>query len=132
MTDLLRWGSDTSPIVDPSAPASVAGSSWLFEHRLPAAFGATAAIGFGAALWCGIGYLQYQQLAAGEQAAAIRAERANADLQDALARLRDQLGAARQSLNTAQSRLSSLNDDAQRQATVSEQALPPRPTESPN
>ena len=43
-----------------------------------------------------------------ERAAVIRAERANADLQDALARLRDQVAAADQALNMAQSRIATL------------------------
>jgi murein DD-endopeptidase MepM/ murein hydrolase activator NlpD len=80
--------------------------------------GVAAAVGLGSAAWCGGAYVHYQQLAAGEQAAAMRAERVNADLQEALARLQDELGAARQSLNTAQTRISALSDDAQ-QATSS-------------
>jgi murein DD-endopeptidase MepM/ murein hydrolase activator NlpD len=61
--------------------------------------------------------MHYQRLAAGEQAAAIQAERVNADLQAALAKLQDQLGAARQSLNTAQTRISALSDDAQQNSS---------------
>ena len=74
-------------------------------------------IAIGTAVWCGAGYMHYQRLAAGEQAAAIQAEQVNADLQAALARLRDQLGTARQSLNTAQTRISSLSDDAQQNSS---------------
>jgi murein DD-endopeptidase MepM/ murein hydrolase activator NlpD len=121
VTDLLRWG-----MIFPERRSFGAGArraiQLIQQRRLPAAFGAAAAVGLGAAIWCGAGYVHYQQLAAGEQAAAIRAERVNADLQDALARLQDQLGAARQSLNTAQGRLSALNDDAQRQLSASEQS----------
>ena len=121
MTDLWRWG-----MIFPENRSLSAGMrgglKLIVEYRLPAAFGAAAAIGLGVAIWCGTGYLHYQQLAVGEQAAALRAERVNADLQDTLARLQDQLGAARQSLNAAQGRLSALNDDAQQQQTVSEQS----------
>ena len=59
------------------------------------ALGAAAAIGLAASAYFGIGYVRYERLAAAEQAAVIRAERANADLQDALARLRDQVGGCR-------------------------------------
>src|SRR3984893_18796170 len=61
-------------------------------------------------------------LATAEQRAAMRAESANADLQDALARLRDQLGAANQALGLAQSRIGALSDEANKQQVVSEQA----------
>src|SRR2546425_253782 len=61
-------------------------------------------------------------LATTEQRAAMRAESANADLQDALARLRDQLGAANQALNMAQGRIGTLSDEAKSQQAVSEQA----------
>ena len=121
MTDLLRWG-----MIFPERRSFGAGTRRIIEliqeHRLPAALGAAATVGLSAAIWCGAGYVHYQQLAVGEQAAAIRAERVNADLQDALARLQDQLGAARQSLNSAQGRLSALSDDSQRQLSASEQS----------
>jgi murein DD-endopeptidase MepM/ murein hydrolase activator NlpD len=116
LTDLLRWGAAL-----PDRRTFGAGTRSTLEligqYRLSVSLGAIAAVGLGAAVWCGAGYLHYQQLAAGEQAAAIRAERVNADLQDALAKLQDQLGAARQTLNTAQSRISSLSDDAQQSSS---------------
>ena len=111
MTDLLRWG--ISPDRQSFGAAAYGGIKLIRQHRVSTALGTIAALGVGAAAWFGVGYLQYQQLAAGEQAAAIRAERVNADLQDALARLQDQLGTARQTLSTAQSRISALSDDAQ-------------------
>ena len=86
-------------------------------HRLQVALGLAAAIGVGSATWCGVAYMHYQQVAACELAAATRAERVNADLQGALARLQDQLAVARQNLNTAQSRLSSLSEDAQQSSS---------------
>jgi murein DD-endopeptidase MepM/ murein hydrolase activator NlpD len=110
----LRWGI-RFPEKQSFSAGTRDGLRLIVEHRLPAALGAVAAVGFGAAIWCGSSYLHYQRIAADELAAAIQAERVNADLQDSLARLQDQLAAARQSLNTAQSRISSLSDDAQRQ-----------------
>ena len=112
MTDLLRWGMQFPERRSFGAGARH-GFKLILEHRLPVALGGATAIAIGAAAWCGAGYMHYQRLAAGEQAAAIQAERVNADLQAALARLQDQLGAARQSLNTAQNRISALSDDAQ-------------------
>ncbi|HEY8874010.1 MAG TPA: hypothetical protein VIM52_13340, partial [Stellaceae bacterium] len=53
----------------------------------------------------------------------MRAERANADLQDALARLRDQVASADQALNMAHSRIATLSDEAKKQVAVSEQAV---------
>ena len=51
----------------------------------------------------------------------MRAESANADLQDALARLRDQLGAANEALNSAQSRIGALSEEAKKQQAATEQ-----------
>ncbi len=58
-----------------------------------------------------------------------RAESANADLQDALARLRDQLGVANQSLTMAQNRIATLSDEAQRQLATSETSKTDRVTQ---
>jgi murein DD-endopeptidase MepM/ murein hydrolase activator NlpD len=80
-----------------------------------------AAIGLVASVCLGIGYVQYERLAAAEQAAVSHAERANADLQDALARLRDQVGVANQALGMAQSRIAALSDETKNQLAVSEQ-----------
>ena len=112
VADLLRWGV-RFPERRSFGAGALSGLRIIVEHRLPAALGAAAVFGFGAAIWCGLGYVHYQHVAAGEQAAAVQAERVNADLQQALARLQDQLGAARQSLNTAQARMSALSDDAE-------------------
>jgi murein DD-endopeptidase MepM/ murein hydrolase activator NlpD len=116
VTDLLRWGMQFPEKRSLGAGARH-GFKLIFEHRLPAALGGATAIAIGAAVWCGAGYMHYQRVAAGEQAAAIEAERVNADLQAALARLQDQLGAARQSLNNAQGRISALSEDAQQNSS---------------
>jgi len=116
VTDLLRRGT-IFPDKRTFGAGTRSGLKWIAVHRLQVALGFAAAIGVGSATWCGSAYMHYQQVAAGELAAAMRAERVNADLQGALARLQDQLAVARQNLNTAQSRLSALNDDAQQSSS---------------
>jgi murein DD-endopeptidase MepM/ murein hydrolase activator NlpD len=91
------------------------------RHRGTIVLGAAAALGLAGTVYCGILYVRYERLAAAEQAAARRAETANADLQDAVARLRDQLGSASQGLNTAQRRVTELSEEARRQLAASEQ-----------
>jgi murein DD-endopeptidase MepM/ murein hydrolase activator NlpD len=93
----------------------------LLRHRGSLVLGTAAAIGLGASVWLGIGYVRYERLALSQEAAVRRAESANADLQDALARLRDQLGTANQSLGLAQNRMAALRDEASQQIAVSEQ-----------
>ncbi len=91
------------------------------RNRTSVALGAATAAGIVASVSLGVGYVHYERLATAEQAALKRSERANADLQDALARLRDQFGAANQALGSAQGRIATLSDEAKRQITVSEQ-----------
>jgi murein DD-endopeptidase MepM/ murein hydrolase activator NlpD len=97
------------------------GVEFVSAHRKASVLGAAAVIGVAASVYFGIGYARYGLLASAEQRAAMRAESANANLQDALARLRDQLGTANQALNQAQSRIGALSDEAKNQQTVSEQ-----------
>ena len=54
---------------------------------------AAAIVVLAATSYCAVGYLHYKRIADDERAAAQRAERANADLQDALNRLHDELAA---------------------------------------
>ncbi|HEV2336672.1 MAG TPA: peptidoglycan DD-metalloendopeptidase family protein [Stellaceae bacterium] len=122
MTDLLRWGSLSFPEKRWLRGRAGSGIAFINGHRKAAALSATAAIGLAGAVYFGIGYAHYGQIATAEEAAAMRAETANADLQDALARLRDELGAANQSLSMAQNRISMLSDEAQKQLAVSEQS----------
>ncbi len=123
MTDLLRWEGLRLPkrrwLL---SSRSSGGVEFVLGHRKAAALVAAAAIGLAASAYFGIGYARYEYLAAVEQAAARRAESANADLQDALARLRDQLGVANRALGAAQDRLAALSDEANKQLAVSEQA----------
>src|SRR6185436_8197955 len=98
------------------------GALWpLRRHWGSAALGGAAALGFGASVFLGIGYVRYERLALSQEAAMRRTESANADLQDALARMRDQLGSANQSLGLAQSRIAELRDETRKQLAVSEQ-----------
>src|SRR5438270_771776 len=93
----------------------------VLRHPGSLVLGTAAALGLGASVWLGAGYVRYERLAASQEAAVRHAESANADLQDALARLHDQLGAANQSLGLAQSRMAALRDEAKQQIAVSEQ-----------
>jgi murein DD-endopeptidase MepM/ murein hydrolase activator NlpD len=99
------------------------GLEFASRHPKSVALGATAAIGLAATAYFGIGYIRYEQLAAAERAAVIRAERANADLQDALARLRDEVAAADQALNMARGRIATLSDEAEKKVAASEQVV---------
>jgi murein DD-endopeptidase MepM/ murein hydrolase activator NlpD len=136
VTDLLRWGSDLFPEnrslravaksslnLSRSAFDAVIGgglaaarSSRAFTVARPwgsAACAATVLI-LGAATYSAVGYLHYKHIAGTERVAAQRAERANADLQDALDRMRNELA-------TMQTQIDRLGEDAKRQAALSEQ-----------
>jgi murein DD-endopeptidase MepM/ murein hydrolase activator NlpD len=122
VTDLLRWGSLSVPEKQWFWNRADSGVEFVLRHRKAAALGGVAAIGLAASVYLGIGYVRYERLAAAEQAAVGHAERANADLQDALARLRDQVGVANQALSMAQNRIAALSDETKKQLAVSEQA----------
>ncbi len=122
VTDLLRWGSLRFPEKRWLWSRAESGVEFLSAHRKAAVLGAAASAGLAASVYFGIGYARYGWLATAEQRAAMRAESANADLQDALARLRDQLGTANQALDVAQNRIGALTDEAKKELAVSEQA----------
>ena len=136
MTDLLRWGSELFP-ENRSLRAVVKSTQYLSRSALhaissrgsaavnsvrafavarpgPTAVGAVVALALGASSYSAVAYLHYKHVAGAERTAAQRAERANADLQDAVDRLRNDLAAA-------QARIDTLGDDAKRQAALSEQ-----------
>ena len=119
MTEQLRWGSASFP--DKGVSWSNRFSYGLRYHASTMALGA-AAISLTVSGFLGVGYIRYERLATAQEAAVRRAESANVDLQDALARLRDQLGAANQTLTTTQTQIAALSDEAHHQAAVSEQA----------
>ena len=118
LSDLLNAGRLGLPTFK-SFSARVVGRAGA-TPRLSRTATLTAAVALGAVISVGAGYLHRQRLAAEE--AAQRAELANVDLQDQLARLRDQFAAANQALNLAQSRMQALNDEATRQLAESEQS----------
>jgi murein DD-endopeptidase MepM/ murein hydrolase activator NlpD len=123
VTDLVRWGSLSFPEKQWFWRRASSGLEFASAHPKSVALGAAAAIGVAASTYFASFYIRYEQLAAAEQAAVMHAERANADLQDALARLRDQVAAADQALNTAQSRIAELSDETKKQLAVSEQVV---------
>jgi murein DD-endopeptidase MepM/ murein hydrolase activator NlpD len=122
VTDLLRWGSLSFPEKRWLWSRASLGVEFLSAHRKAAVLGAAASAGLAASVYFGIGYARYGWLATAEERAAVRAESANADLQDALARLRDQLGTANQALSSAENRIGALSDEAKKELAVTEQA----------
>ena len=85
------------------------------------------------ASYAAFGYLRYERIAVAEKLAAGRAERANADLQDALARMGDQLTAEQarldalnEQLAAAQARMKAA-DELERQLAAYEEAMARRP-----
>jgi murein DD-endopeptidase MepM/ murein hydrolase activator NlpD len=114
VTDLLRWGSRGFPEVRSFRVSATNAVQLISFHRRAAATYGALALALAAAVFYGVGYVRYERLAAAERAAAQRAESANAELQDALARLRNELGATHQALTTAQGRIAALSDEERR------------------
>ena len=121
MIDLLRWGSVNLPDKQWFSGGARNSLEFILTHRKSAALGTVAAVGLGASICFAVLFARYEELAAAQQAAIMHTERANADLQDALARLRDQLGAANQALTNEQSRIAGLSDEVKKQLAASEQ-----------
>jgi len=121
VSDLLHWGSLSFPEKKWLKSRAGTGLEFVSGHPRAAALGAVAAIGVVASVYFAVGYARYGWLATAEERAAMRAESANADLQDALARLRDQLGSANEALSLAQNRIGALSEEAKQQQAVSEQ-----------
>ena len=121
MTDLLQWGSLRFPDAGTLWGRSRGGIA-LYLGRRSALLAAAATVGVGVVGYLAVSNVEYRRLAASDRAAIARTERANADLQDALARLRDQIGANNQALSAAQGRIAALNAETSRQAAVSEEA----------
>jgi murein DD-endopeptidase MepM/ murein hydrolase activator NlpD len=136
VTDLLRWGSQLFPesrsfcaiakrtiavsrgLLDTAANRGLGAAGNVLAvvsaRRQPIVVGAATVIMLGATAYCAVGYLKYRHLAGTELAAAERAERANADLQNAVDRIRNEMA-------QAQARIEILNDEAKRQAALSDQ-----------
>ena len=119
MTDLLRGGNPLSPD-NPSYCAAAKRTLDVSSSALDAVWSSVLSVArnvlaviltrpLGAAVvitalststFCAVGYVHYKHSASDERLAAQRAERANADLQDALDRLRDELAATRPRIDT--------------------------------
>ena len=115
MTDLLRWGSAVFPKHRSFGALAKTGIDFVLTRRRLVASCAAAAIGVAALTYCAVGYVHFKRVAGAEQAAAQRAELANAELQDALSGLHNELAAA-------QVRIDTLSEEAKRQLAVSETA----------
>jgi murein DD-endopeptidase MepM/ murein hydrolase activator NlpD len=115
VTDLLRWGSAVFPENRSFGALAKGGIDFVLLRRRLAASSAAAVIGIAALSYCAVGYVHFKRLAGAERATAERTERANAELQGALAGLRDELA-------TAQARIDALSEEAKRQLAVSETA----------
>jgi hypothetical protein len=119
MTDRLRWGYQLFPD-DPSFRAVAKSTLDISRDALDAVRGGVLSVArnalafvltrpLGAAVlitvlcastFCAVGYVHYKHAASDERIAAQRAERANADLQDALDQLRDELAATKSRIDT--------------------------------
>lgn len=122
LIDLWRLGSTRFPQstwLNLDAGLDIGRIAARLRDRRNALFASAAALGVVASLSLGIAYVNHQRSAA--QAAAAREERANADLQDALAQLRDEVGATSQALRQAQGQLATLSRQV-KQATTASQA----------
>ena len=115
----MRWGGARFP-----QPARfnlyIGGIAAPFRGWRNALLAATAAIGIFASLGVGIAYVDHERSAA--RAMAAREQRANADLQDALAQLRDDVGATSQALHQAQGQIAALSRQVKQQAAASQRA----------
>ena len=69
------------------------------------------------------GYLHFERIAGNERVAAERAERANAELQDALSRMRDQLAAAQLRIDGLTGELAAAQEERLRAADDVQQQL---------
>jgi hypothetical protein len=83
-----------------SYPARGARAFGLSLPRPMVLCAAIAIAGLCGSIYCAVGYVHYQQIVGTERAAAQRAERANADLQNALDGMRDQLTVAKAQIDT--------------------------------
>jgi murein DD-endopeptidase MepM/ murein hydrolase activator NlpD len=115
VTDLLRWGSAMFPEHRSFGALAKGGIDFVLVRRRLAASSAAAVIGIASLSYYAVGYVHFKRLAIAERTTAEGTERANAELQGALAGLRDELA-------TAQARIDTLSEEAKRQLAVSETA----------
>jgi len=81
------------------------------------------AVALSGATGAAIGYLHFERIAGNERLAAERAERANAELQDALSRMRDQLAAAQLRIDALSGQLAAAQEEQMRAADEIQQQL---------
>jgi murein DD-endopeptidase MepM/ murein hydrolase activator NlpD len=115
VTDLLRWGSAIFPEHRSFGALAKSSIDFVLLRRRLAASSAAAVIGVATLSYCAVGYVHFKRVAGVERATAERTERANAELQGAVAGLRDELAGA-------QARIDTLSEEAKRQLAVSETA----------
>jgi len=81
------------------------------------------AVALSGATGAATGYLHFERIAGNERVAAERAERANAELQDALSRMRDQLAAAQLRIDGLTGELAAAQEERLRAADEVQQQL---------
>jgi murein DD-endopeptidase MepM/ murein hydrolase activator NlpD len=118
LTDLWRLGSARFPQPTGFDLHASEVAAWLRDRR-NALLAAIAAVGVLASLGLGAAYVDHERSAA--QARAAREDRANGDLQDALAQLRDEVGATSQALRQAQGQIAALSQQVKQQAALSQE-----------
>jgi len=113
VADSRNWGSQAFP----ETPSRIHRSRHRFGLRARRGVQVVAlsvgGIGTAALAWLCSDYVAEQRVLVVRDAEMIRAESANADLQDALAKLRDELDASNRELQAAQARLAALAEEAQ-------------------
>jgi murein DD-endopeptidase MepM/ murein hydrolase activator NlpD len=119
IADILRWGG-VAPLDKPLVLRLSNWAAYVVRHRRGALAVGAAALVFA---YLGIGYARYSGLAASEQAAAIRAENANAALQEELGHMHDRLGAIEEQVAA----LTSAAQAGQPQRPGAEPAAVPKP-----
>ena len=93
------------------------------------AFGAVLTVALAVTGYAGLGLFRVQRIAAVERSAAERAERANADLQDALFRMRDEVAETRRQIDALADQLAAAEartkaaDELERQLAAYEEAM---------
>ncbi len=109
ITDILPWGGSWPPEKQAVIRSVGRTARFLLSNRSAMIAVAVTGVGAVALAYFTVGYVRYARLISDERAAAIRAEGANAELQDELAKIRDRLGAT-------QARLATVSDEARARA----------------
>lgn len=119
MTDVAEWGSADFPA---GQGFDVSGGLRLYLRRRAATvLAATTGAAFAITAGLSAAYIHHEKIILAQEATVAHEQRANADLQDALAQMRDQVAAVSQALGLAQRQIAALGDQTQRQLAASEQ-----------